>query len=219
MTKVLKSTTLAVAITAVASMTITPIAANAQSVSGQKSTTSAVTPIMENPVSDNLQKKADPYIELQGDQFQVLPTAKQALTEGELAEVKQAVHQTNEAISSAELDAGDTKVTGERSVTFTSPAPTTPGEISTFAAGKNGIEFHWGRVEVYISQGTIQTMGAGVSIAGIWFSAWFIDEVLSTLGVVAATVPHGIVITTNYGDLLSALREFRMPNVWSVAWQ
>ncbi|MGO3060761.1 hypothetical protein [Corynebacterium casei] len=170
-------------------------------------------------VSESLQLKADPFVMIDNGEFKISPEAKKVLTEFELSEVERSVYQSNELVSSLELGPLDTKAIEGNHIRVTSPEPGAAGGISTFANGKNAIEFHWGRVDIFISKNTIATMGAGISIAGIWLSAGFIDEVLATLGVVAATVPHGIVISGNYGELYTALREGRRPHLWSVRFQ
>lgn len=193
--------------------------ANARMTSGAIQNRASLPEAPTESVSESLRLKADPFVVVDNGEFKISSDAKKILTAWELSAVERAINQTNEFVSSLELGPLDTKEFEGNRIRVTSPEPIPTDGITTFADGKNAIEFHWGRVDIFISKNTIATMGAGISIAGIWLSAGFIDEVLATLGVVAATVPHGIVISGNYGELYSALREGRRPSLWSVRYQ
>ena len=47
-------------------------------------------------------------------------------------------------------------------------------------------------MKIFISQRTLQGIGAGVSIAGVWVPEPLVSKMASTLGIVVAVAPGGI---------------------------
>lgn len=74
--------------------------------------------------------------------------------------------------------------------------------VDAYQEGKNDVvRNNWG-IEVYISKSTINAIGAGVSIGGIWIPEPVVSKVLSSVGVVVALCPGGIVLEYHYGWLV-----------------
>ena len=57
---------------------------------------------------------------------------------------------------------------------------------------KRQIEFHGTTVRVLLSKTTINRVGAGVAIGGIWVPEPVISKILATVGVIAGVAPGGV---------------------------
>lgn len=68
----------------------------------------------------------------------------------------------------------------------------------TMAYGKNDVQFHWNYARIFLNKGTVQAIGAGLSIGGIWVPEPIVSKVAASLGVGIALIPHGIWFDYNY---------------------
>ncbi|MCI1966591.1 MAG: hypothetical protein LKJ17_10745 [Oscillospiraceae bacterium] len=94
---------------------------------------------------------------------------------------------------------------------------------SRFREGVTKINFHWWGATIYLSKTTINLIGAGVSVGGIWVPEPVVSKILATLGVVVALCPGGIVFDYNYvlagiGVLLPGAW-IMFPAVSNIRWQ
>ena len=163
-------------------------------------------PSLTSTVADNSEvdaatrEKADRFISTQEDQFVIDGAAKSALTPNELQKVEASVKEANTAIASASStnDPSVEKKVNDKSIAFSqSTGPrieNTDGDAVDpfFQPGRNGIEYYWWGVKVFISQGTLKGIGAGVSIAGVWIPEPLVSKIVSTLGIAVAVAPGGI---------------------------
>lgn len=127
------------------------------------------------------------------EKFTLNNNAKQNLGTEKFNKVQQVVTETNRQIELAKKDNNvivwveDTK--GEEQCL-------TP--FQTFAYGKTDIKFYWNFARVYLSKGTVQGIGAGLTLGGIWVPEPIVSKVASSLGVGIAFIPHGIWFDYNY---------------------
>lgn len=66
------------------------------------------------------------------------------------------------------------------------------------AYGRNDVKFYWNYARVFLSKGTVQAIGGGLSLAGIWIGAGVVAQVAASLGVGIPFIPHGIWFDYNY---------------------
>ena len=67
-----------------------------------------------------------------------------------------------------------------------------------YKEGVNKIVYHWWGTSVYVSKKTINNIGTGVTIGGIWMPASLLKPVVATLGVVLGKLPGGIIFDRVY---------------------
>jgi hypothetical protein len=81
----------------------------------------------------------------------------------------------------------------DKLVTVTNVGAPTSGEVTPFfTEGVTKVEAHWWGISVYLSKTTVQAIGGGIAIGGIWIPEPVVSKVLATLGVVVALCPGGI---------------------------
>lgn len=69
---------------------------------------------------------------------------------------------------------------------------------SAYQEGETRVQVNnWG-VEVYLSKSTVQLIGGGVSLGGIWIPEPVVSKVLASAGVVVSMCPGGIVLEYHY---------------------
>ena len=148
-------------------------------------------------VSSGLAEKADSYVSLRGDQFSVDSEAESVFSQKDLQEIENEVKAQNKMINEAKADSNlEMKVAGD-SVTFWEKGPKISSSDNDdidpyFQEGRNGIEFHGTTVRVLLSKTTINRVGAGVAIGGIWVPEPVISKILATVGVIAGVAPGGV---------------------------
>ena len=162
----------------------------------------------QSSVSSEVAEKADSYVFLQGDQFAIAREAESALSQKELQEIKNEVETQNERISEAKADSNlEMKVAGD-SITFWEKGP----KISSaddddidpyFQEGRNGIEFHGTYVRVLLSKTTINRVGGGVTIAGVWIPEPLLSKILATGGAIAGLAPGGMYADYGIGSIVA----------------
>lgn len=188
-----KSTLLAMLITT--ATVFVPANASAETVTGPDASSQN----NESPssVSSGSLENADSYVSLQGDQFSVDSEAESVFSQKDLQEIENEVKAQNEKINEAKADSNlEMKVAGD-SVTFWEKGSKISSSDNDdidpyFQEGRNGIEFHGTTVRVLISKTTINRVGAGVAIGGIWVPEPVLSKVLATGGVIAGAAPGGM---------------------------
>ena len=92
-----------------------------------------------------------------------------------------------------------------------------------YSEGVTKIEFHWWGATIYLSKTTINYIGGGIAIGGIWVPEPIVSKILATLGVIGTLVPGGIAFDYNFilagiGALLPGM-SITFPAVTNVRWQ
>lgn len=188
-----KSALLAMLITA--AIVFVPANAGAETVTGPDASSQN----NESPssVSSVLLENADSYVSLRGDQFSVDSEAESAFSQKDLQEIENEVKAQNEKINEAKADSNlEMKVAGD-SVTFWKKGPKISSSDNDdidpyFQEGRNGIEFHGTTVRLLMSKTTINRMGNGIAIGGIWVPEPVVSKILATAGVLGGVAPGGI---------------------------
>ncbi|MDK8475381.1 MULTISPECIES: hypothetical protein [unclassified Corynebacterium] len=188
-----KSALLAMLITA--ATVFVPANAGAETVTGPDASSQN----NESPssVSSVLLENADSYVSLRGDQFSVDSEAESAFSQKDLQEIENEVKAQNEKINEAKADSNlEMKVAGD-SVTFWEKGPKISSSDNDdidpyFQEGRNGIEFHGTTVRLLMSKTTINRMGNGIAIGGIWVPEPVVSKILATAGVLGGVAPGGI---------------------------
>lgn len=188
-----KSALLAMLITA--ATVFVPANAGAETVTGPDASSQN----NESPssVSSVLLENADSYVSLRGDQFSVDSEAESAFSQKDLQEIENEVKAQNEKINEAKADSNlEMKVAGD-SVTFWEKGPKISSSDNDdidpyFQEGWNGIEFHGTTVRLLMSKTTINRMGNGIAIGGIWVPEPVVSKILATAGVLGGVAPGGI---------------------------
>lgn len=123
-------------------------------------------------------------------EFSIKEGAKATLSESDYTLLNTCITVTNSNLKKADFSSGEVFVV----------SPEQEGqEISLYySEGVTKIEFHWWGATIYLSKSTINLIGAGVSIGGIWVPEPIVSKVLATLGVVVALCPGGIAFDYNY---------------------
>ncbi|MGV0400676.1 hypothetical protein ACUY20_10040, partial [Corynebacterium segmentosum] len=131
------------------------------------------------------------------DQFSVDSEAESAFSQKDLQEIENEVKAQNEKINEAKADSNlEMKVAGD-SVTFWEKGPKISSSDNDdidpyFQEGRNGIEFHGTTVRLLMSKTTINRMGNGIAIGGIWVPEPVVSKILATAGVLGGVAPGGI---------------------------
>lgn len=188
-----KSALLAMLITA--ATVFVPANAGAETVTGPDASSQN----NESPssVSSVLLENADSYVSLRGDQFSVDSEAESAFSQKDLQEIENEVKAQNEKINEVKADSNlEMKVAGD-SVTFWEKGPKISSSDNDdidpyFQEGRNGIEFHGTTVRLLMSKTTINRMGNGIAIGGIWVPEPVVSKILATAGVLGGVAPGGI---------------------------
>lgn len=77
-----------------------------------------------------------------------------------------------------------------------------------FKEGKNAVKAYWWGLRVWLKKSTVNNMGTGVTIAGIWIPHPVVKGVVATAGVLIGKAPGGIVFNYTPGV-----------NAWGVKFQ
>lgn len=158
-------------------------------------------------VTDSVRWKADRFIWLSGDQFTISPSASNYLSDSEMLQVELSIQTANEQIRVAQADPNLEETTSHKVVTFTEVSgpeisDTDGDDVSPyFREGKTAVNFHWWGVRFYYSKTTVQWIGAGVTVGGLWIPEPFVSKVLGSLGAVSTLTPGGIWFDLGYDQL------------------
>ena len=80
---------------------------------------------------------------------------------------------------------------------------------SKYHEGSNYVHVYWWGLRIGVKKSTINSIGAGVAIGGIWLPQPLLSKLVSTAGVVLGAVPGGIVFNSTPG----------VKSVWGMEWQ
>lgn len=124
-------------------------------------------------------------------QFFIKSNANKVISEKDYSLLENSISITNQNIAKADFSTNQ--------IVVISPKNESP-KISTraFKEGVTKIEFHWWGATIYLSKSTINVIGGGVAIGGIWIPEPLVSKILSTLGVGIALCPGGIAFDYNY---------------------
>lgn len=123
-------------------------------------------------------------------EFSIKEGAKAALSKSDYTLLNTCITVTNSNLQKADFSSAKVFVV----------SPEQEGkEISFYYSdGVTKIEFHWWGATIYLSESTIESIGKGVTIGGIWIPHPIVSKILSTLGVVITSCPGGIAFDYNY---------------------
>lgn len=190
----------------------TPIAYAVQGTDDNLSYSNALGSSVETPsateLTDTIREKADPYVSVLGDKF-VLDddAASSVLSEEEQTVVDSSIREANAAIKSASTELNVEKKVTSDAITFSQT--TGPQIVNTdgdsvdpyYQPGRNGVEYYWWGVKVLLSQRTVQFIGAGISIAGVWIPEPVVSKLAATLGIAVALAPGGVWADYSYPQI------------------
>ncbi|HAK9954104.1 TPA: hypothetical protein H3N68_003016 [Listeria monocytogenes] len=126
-------------------------------------------------------------------QYKVNSTIGSEMTPEKIEAVNKQVAETNNLLALAKKDSSTNII-----------AVTPKGEETVVkrgllkGAGVNRVTYHWNYARIRLSKNTVRTMGAGLSIAGIWLPLKVVSKVCASLGVGTGFVKHGIWFDYNY---------------------
>ncbi len=185
------------ALAALSVVAVTPALGLAGSTTAQAATTHSSVKGAPASTQDSLQRKADAYVTLQGTKFVVSPDARGKLTAAEHAKVTSLVAEANARLASASASRSAsstmTVMPATKTVTVTQRVAQPTSKVSAaFREGVNRVEVRWYGLRVYLSKTTVQVLGGGVAIGGIWVPEPVVSKILATVGVVVALCPGGI---------------------------
>ena len=111
----------------------------------------------------------------------------------------------------------------DKQITITQYSSDSEEDLDTYSArevnqGVDKVEVYWWGVRVWISGPTLRTIGAGVSIGGIWIPEPLISKVVATLGVLIATSSGGIVFNSSPHLAIPGTPLHKL-NFWGVSFQ
>lgn len=159
-------------------------------------------------VSDQLVKKADPFVSTDEGRFVLDEGAARAvLSEAELQQVRESIDSTNEQIALGEQETGLLATNNGNTVTvYASRKDRAIAQDRSSSGDVTKIEYHWFYARIYISKEPLLAASAGTAVGGVWVPEPIISKVLATLGIVGAWateayVDKGIVFDVNYADL------------------
>lgn len=151
------------------------------------------------------------------NEFMIKEGAKGVLEDTDYTLLESCLEITNSNIAMADFSSGEVFVV----------APENEGGAHIAAAryseGVTKIDFHWWGATIYLSKTTINLIGGGVTIGGIWIPEPVVSKILSTLGVVIALCPGGIAFDYNYiaagiSSLVPGM-SILFPAVSNIRWQ
>ena len=126
-------------------------------------------------VSTTLINAVDPYVALEDGQYEFnVDAASRAVSKDDLTHAQLLVEEMNSLLRDAyKYNPTQTgiEIVG-KSVTFTQASTRNPGGVTTMAYGVDNVEAHWYGFRVWISKGTLNNIGSGVTIAGLWIPSF-----------------------------------------------
>ncbi|MCX7885114.1 MAG: hypothetical protein N2448_08815 [Caloramator sp.] len=153
----------------------------------------------------------------EANQFLIKAGAKDALGQSNYELLNKCLAVTNSNIAIADFASGEVFVVPPED------EGTTASLATHYNEGITKIHFHWWGATIYLSKTTINVIGAGITIGGIWIPEPVVSKILSTLGVVVGLCPGGIAFDYNYitagiGKLVPGMSIF-FPAVSNIRWQ
>lgn len=149
-------------------------------------------------------------------QYVIKSGAKSALSDEEYRVLNHYITVTNSNISKADFSTNEVFIVApEEEFQYVN--------ARAYNEGVTKIEFHWWGASIYLSKTTIMTIGAGITIGGIWIPEGVVSKILATVGVVIALCPGGIAFDYNYiaagiSNLVPGM-SILFPAVSNIRWQ
>ena len=160
--------------------------------------TDATNPLYQKYTLTEAEKeKFNPYVSLNEEtrQYFITDEAQSKLTDAEYLKLSQMIEQTNSFIKTIDFEKyGDEIfiISGESESFHTSIS-----ENRGYVEGVTKIEVYWWGYRIYLSKTTLNTIGDGVDIAGIFIKHPVAFAATTILGFALDTVPGGIVFDYN----------------------
>lgn len=124
-------------------------------------------------------------------QFKIKIEAKDKLNNMDYNLLEDYLNNTNSTIEKLDFSKGDVFVISpEEDIEMT--------ERAKYNRGVTKINFYWWGARVYLSKTTINRIGYGTTIGGIWIPEPHVSKIVATVGVVASVCLGGIVFDYNY---------------------
>lgn len=146
-------------------------------------------------------QKLDAYVSFDENnmEYKISDDAKDDLTESELQYLQTKVSETNITTRSIELSENESIDFKDNAVEVTQNIDSggTTLRAASYKEGINQVKVYWWGVRVWLSKTTVNTIGAGITIGGIWIPEPFVSKVLATVGVVIGMSPGGVVFNSS----------------------
>lgn len=185
----------------------------AETVKANESVTAAKS--KEYTLSEEQKNRLDKYVFLDAsNHFKIDENASFELSDFEYNLLKNKVSETNATIDSIKLSSNEYKVVSQDSITVFQEVKDVKRSsfafrsISEYQEGENAIRFYWWGARIWLSKTTVNFIGAGITIGGVWVPEPIVSKILSTVGVVIGLCPGGIVFNYTPGV-----------NVWGLEFQ
>jgi len=146
-------------------------------------------------------QKLDAYVSFDENnmEYKISDDAKDDLTESELQYLQTKVSETNITTRSIELSENESIDFKDNAVEVTQNIDSggTTLRAASYKEGINQVKVYWWGVRVWLSKTTVNTIGAGITIGGIWIPEPFVSKVLATVGAVIGISPGGVVFNSS----------------------
>lgn len=164
-------------------------------------------------LSEEQINRLDKYVSLDDlNHFVIDEKASSDLSNFEYDLLKTKVAEANTKIDSIKLAQNEHTVVSQDSVTVVQEVSELNNSSfafrSTFKEGKNAVQLYWWGARVWLSKSSVNFIGAGITIGGIWVPEPFVSKILATVGVVIGLCPGGIVFNYTPGV-----------NIWGLEFQ
>lgn len=154
-------------------------------------------------VTEAEKEKFNPYVSLDEEtlQYFIINDARSELTEAEYLKLSQMIDQTNSFIKTVDFEkyGDEIFVILNESESF----QTSISETREYVEGVTKIDVHWWGYTVYLSKTTLNTIGLGVDIAGIFIKHPVVSVAAGILGFALGYAPGGIVF--DYNTIVAAI--------------
>ncbi|MFQ6324129.1 hypothetical protein [Lactococcus garvieae] len=164
--------------------------------------------VMADTPSSNFINKFDDAVKVINNLFIIdYSNLPQNTSSSELQSLKALIDQKNSIILKSEnLNDGTTLEKDNNSVIISSNSN---NSMLRFREGSNYVHVYWWGLRIELSKITINYIGGGVAIGGIWVPEPIVSKILATLGVAIGLAPGGIVFNSTPG----------IANFWGAGWQ
>lgn len=122
------------------------------------------------------------------EKFEITNEGYKSISKEEIDKIEQVMGETNEALKYIDL------ASEEVTIVDCDNYKDVDEKVSRkkYKEGVNDIKIDFHMVTVKLSKTTVNTIGAGVSIGGIWIPEGIVSKVIASLGVVGCACPGGI---------------------------
>ena len=146
-------------------------------------------------------QKLDAYVSFDENnmEYKISDDAKNDLTESELQYLQTKVSETNIITRNIELSENEAIDFKDNAVEVTQNIDSGGATLraASYKEGINQVKVYWWGVRVWLSKSTVNAIGAGVTIGGVWIPEPLVSKVLSTAGAVIGASPGGVVFNSS----------------------